>query len=135
MANRKYRPANAPTAIPEGCCTIAVSATPPSVQRTHNAIPMLLTRICDRPGFMSSPCFGRLVLPLAQQVAHLGQREAGRAGPRDELAHHLVELPAPLHVVPLHFLVADERAGALLRLEHLANFHFAIRACHGIGID
>src|SRR5437016_6198648 len=77
----------------------------------------------------------RIGLTVAQLLQQILYGKARASGARDELAHQLIELALTFEVVALHFLIADERAGSLLGLEHTANFELAIGPHYGVGVD
>ena len=61
--------------------------------------------------------------------------EAGGARAGDEFADQLVQAARAIDVVALAPAAGDERAGALLGLEHAADFQLAVGPHDGVGVD
>src|SRR5581483_7055127 len=130
-------PAAAPPITPHGVVRVTVMAAPMARHAKNNARPTpLFPRRCRKSGFMTLSSFlVLLALQLAQLLQQILDREAARAGAPDEFAHQLAELPLVFDFIPLHLLLRDESAGALLGLQHTANFELPIGPHDGVRID
>src|SRR5947209_7087110 len=114
--------------MPAGVCSVAVNPPPVARHTTISATPTLLSFNWIASGLIAlSPLLLRTVLTLAQLPDQLLEREPRRTRPRHELAHDLIQPPLPLDLVRLHLLMAYERAGPLLRLQHAANLQLPVR--------
>jgi len=68
-------------------------------------------------------------------IDQFANREACSAGPGDDVGGNLLELPLPFVSGAVNFLVANERAGSLVRFEQAIVLEFAVGADDSVGID
>jgi hypothetical protein len=61
--------------------------------------------------------------------------KAGCSSTRGELTGELIQTPLPLHLIVLHFFLADECASALLCVEYAADLELAVSPQYGVRID
>src|SRR3984957_13346567 len=78
------------------------------------------------------PAIGHHLAQTFQQIFHGESRGASAGG---EFARHLRELALALGIVFLWFLFRHKGPGALVSLQHAAEFELTISAQHGVWVD
>ncbi len=83
----------------------------------------------------SGSCPVCLLPAIAEGHHQFFEVEAARACPGSKLFDQLLQAAGVLDGIAFDFLLGNKRARALLRVEDAADFHFAIRAHNGVGVD
>src|SRR5215472_16261376 len=106
MANKKYRPTNAPAKISRRLPNMAADARPAAkrTKNTETAAPLICVSLRLRDAIPLPPLLSAVALHVAQQLQNFFQREPRRAGARRELAYELIEASLALGIVTLHLL-------------------------------